>query len=247
MKNVRFLFLGAVLSIAGTSVMLAGCGDDTSGTGGGGTTATGTGGSTETSSSSGMGGDATTTTTTGTTTSTGTGMATLDCTSYCGEVMTNCTGANEQYKSKEACMAVCASFTPGTLGATDGNTLACRLYHGGVPAVMDAVTHCPHAGPTGGDKDVTDAAPATCGEGCDAFCSAAVKVCTGANEQYKDKETCLTDCKMFKTDAASYSTADTDKNDFGCRFYHLTVAATDAASATAHCGHIKSVSPVCIK
>jgi hypothetical protein len=30
-----------------------------------------------------------------------------------------------------------------------GNTLGCRIYHGGAPAVMDAATHCPHAGPSG--------------------------------------------------------------------------------------------------
>lgn len=245
MKNVRFLFLGAALTIAGTSVMLAGCGDDTSGTGGG---STGTGG--EASTTTGGGGEAATTATGSSTgSSTGTGMtAVLDCPSYCTEVAANCKGANEQYKSNEACLAVCAAFTPGTLGATDGNTLACRLYHGGAPAVADAVTHCPHAGPTGGDKDVSDGASGTCGEGCDAFCTVAQKVCTGAaNSQYADKEACLTECKTFKTDAASYSTANVDKNDFGCRYYHLTVAATDAASATAHCPHIKANSSQCIK
>ena len=35
----------------------------------------------------------------------------------------------------------------------------------------------------------------------------------------------MTDCKTFKPDAASYSTADTATNDFGCRMYHLSVAA----------------------
>ena len=242
MKNVRFLFLGAVLSIAGTSVMLAGCGSDTTGTGGGGT---GTGGTTPTTTS-GTGGETSTTTTTttsSTTSSTSSGMTQmLDCSSYCTEVMANCTAANEQYKSKESCMAVCAAFVPGTLGATDGDTLACRLYHGGAPAIADASTHCAHAGPTGGDKDVTDAAPGTCGEGCDAFCTVALKTCAA---QYTDKPTCMTECKTFKADAASYSTADTAKNDFGCRFYHLTVAATDAASATAHCPHIKATSSQC--
>ena len=235
MKNVRFLFLGAILTIAGTSAMLAGCGDDTGGTGGG---TTGTGGA---ASTTGTGGDATTTTTT----STGTGMmAVLDCPSYCAAVDANCKGAMAQYPSTASCLAYCAALPPGKLGDTDGNSLGCRLYHGGAPAVADAATHCAHAGPTGGDKDVTDAAAATCGEGCDAFCSVAVKACTTA---YADKETCLTDCKKFKPDMASYSTANTDKDTFGCRFYHLSVAATDAASATAHCGHIKSVSPTCTK
>jgi hypothetical protein len=242
MNKASFLFLGAVLSIAGTSMMIVGCGGDT-GTGSGGSTGTG-----DATATTGAGGAGTTTTSTSATGSTGTGATeTLDCKSYCTEVMTNCKAGNEQYKTTESCMAVCAAFAPGTLGETENNTLGCRLYHGGVPAVATPDLHCAHAGPTGGDKDVTDAAVGICGEGCDAFCAIAGAVCKDANKQYADKETCLTDCKMFKANVATYSTADVDTNDFGCRMYHLTVAATDAASATAHCGHIKSVSPTCTK
>ncbi|MEP7119836.1 MAG: hypothetical protein ABJE95_02955 [Byssovorax sp.] len=242
MNKTGFLFLGAVLSIAGTSAIIAGCGGDT----GTGTTTTGGGGNGTTSagSTTGSGGGATSATS-----STGTGApATLDCASYCTEVMANCTGADEQYKSHESCLSICATFkTPGKLGDTDGNSLGCRIYHGGGPAVMAPDTHCAHAGITGGDKDVTDAMPGVCGEGCDAFCDAALVICAGANKQYDTKELCLTDCKSFKVDTAAYSTADVDKNDFGCRAYHLTVAATDAMSATAHCGHIIGASPVCTK
>ena len=252
MNKAGFLFLGAVLSIAGASAMMAGCGGDTTtsttstGTGSGGGT-TGTGGSASTATGTGTG----TGTGGGTSTaSTGTGMAaTLDCASYCGELMANCTGANAQYNDMASCMGVCAGFPLGTIADTDGNTLGCRLYHGGVAGkdAASATTHCPHAGITGGDKDVTDAAVAVCGEGCDAFCDVAIKACTGANEQYKTKEACLTDCKTFKVDAATYSTADKDQNDIGCRAYHLSVAATDAASATAHCAHIIGASAVCTK
>lgn len=250
MNKAGFLFLGAVLSIAGTSAMLAGCGGDTtSGTGGG---TSGTGGSTTaTTGTGGSGGGTTTTTTTttSTTSSTGTGMApTLDCASYCTEVMANCTaGSTEQYTNMESCLKVCSAFPLGTLADTANNTLGCRLYHAGVAGTdaASAATHCAHAGITGGDKDVKDAMPAVCGEGCDAFCDVAQVICTGANEQYKTKELCLTDCKGFSANVESYSTADTAKNDFGCRAYHLTVAGTDAASATAHCGHITGASPVC--
>ena len=66
-------------------------------------------------------------------------------------------------------------------------------------------------------------------------------------EQYADKAACMAECKTFKVNKAdSYSIADTDTDDFGCRMYHLSVAATDAMSATTHCGHIKaaSMSPV---
>lgn len=248
MNKVGFLFLGAVLSIAGSSALLAGCGSDT-GAGSGGST--GSGGSSTTSTGGtggGGGGTTTTTTTTSSTSSTGTGMAaTLDCKSYCAEVMANCTGANAQYTSEASCMNVCAAFPAGSLADMEGNTLGCRLYHGGAPAVGNATLHCPHAGPSGGDKDVSDTTVGTCGEGCDAFCDVAIAACTGNNVQYATKEACLTECKTFKASAAEFSTGDTDKNDFGCRMYHLTVAATDAASAMTHCPHIKAVSATCTK
>jgi hypothetical protein len=171
----------------------------------------------------------------------------LECASYCDEIMASCTGASEQYKSKASCLSVCAAFPLGNISDVDGNTLGCRLYHAGVASMNAAfaATHCPHAGITGGDKDVMNNMAAVCGEGCDAFCDVAKAVCTGANSQYGSKQACLVDCKSFKADVATYSTADVNKNDFGCRAYHLTVAATDAVSATAHCPHIVGASAVC--
>jgi len=50
------------------------------------------------------------------------------------------------YASFAECVTECAAFTVGTLGATSGDTLACRLYHTGVAAQSAslATTHCPH-------------------------------------------------------------------------------------------------------
>lgn len=172
--------------------------------------------------------------------------ATLDCASYCTEVMANCTGANAQYTSLATCTAVCASFPVGTLADKTGDTLGCRLYHGGAPALSSATTHCPHAGPTGGDNNVTDVTPGTCGEGCEAFCNLAAVACTGTNSQYASTNLCLADCKTFKT-SANYSTADTGNNDFGCRMYHLSAAAESPSTALTHCPHIKGASPTCIQ
>jgi hypothetical protein len=75
----------------------------------------------------------------------------LTCATYCAQLMTNCTGANTQYNDMAECMTYCAAarWPLGTEGATSGNTLACRIYHGGAPAMMMPGTHCPHAGPTG--------------------------------------------------------------------------------------------------
>jgi hypothetical protein len=159
--------------------------------------------------------------------------------------MANCTAANAQYSSMDACMGTCKGFTAvGTLADKSGDTLGCRLYHGGAPAMATPATHCPHAGPTGGDMDPKGTA-GVCGEPCTAFCSIAMAVCTQANKQFADTATCLTACQTFKADTAAYSTADTTKNDMGCRFYHLTVASSSAANATTHCPHIVAASPVC--
>jgi hypothetical protein len=75
------------------------------------------------------------------------------CATYCTQLMTNCTGDNAQYGSEAECLAYCASsgWPEGDVGATSGNSIQCRIYHGGAPATgTGAAEHCPHAGPTGG-------------------------------------------------------------------------------------------------
>lgn len=80
------------------------------------------------------------------------GGITNDCAGYCTQTMANCMGPNAQYDDAADCMAFCnaAGWPAGTPGETGGNTLACRIYHGGDPASGDPAMHCPHAGPTGG-------------------------------------------------------------------------------------------------
>jgi hypothetical protein len=73
------------------------------------------------------------------------------CATYCAQLATNCTGDNAQYNDTADCMAYCgaAMWPAGTPGEAAGNTLACRIYHGGTPAMTSAAMHCPHAGPSG--------------------------------------------------------------------------------------------------
>jgi hypothetical protein len=224
-RNISFFF-GTVIAASAFLMIGAGCGSSGGGNGGGGNT--GTGGMTN------MGGSGTG----------GGSSVKLDCASYCGEVMTNCTGALAQFSDMTTCMGTCAGFPAGTLSDKSGDTLGCRIYHGGA-AKTDATTHCPHAGPTGGDKDPTDTAAGACGEACDAFCNIALKVCAGQTDAYADMAACMTECKTFKADTADYSTADTSTNDYGCRMYHLTAASADASAAMMHCPHIRATSPVC--
>ncbi len=150
--------------------------------------------------------------------------------------MTTCTGSNAQFTSQASCEGTCSAWMAGTAGATSGNTLACRGYHLGVAATgtAAAATHCPHAGPGGGGA---------CGANCEGFCTVAQAKCAG---QFADNTACMTACSGFTNATAMYtSMGNGSGNTFACRLYHLTVAATDTASATTHCPHIPATSPPC--
>jgi hypothetical protein len=121
----------------------------------------------------------------------------------------------------------------GTAGAMGGNNLECRAYHAGAAAAAP-VLHCPHAGPAG---------DSVCGSNCESFCTVAINKCAS---QFQDNlATCTTQCNAFVNSTATYNSNSVSGDSFACRMYHLTVAATDTASATTHCPHITPVSAAC--
>lgn len=158
----------------------------------------------------------------------------LTCDSYCTSVMTNCTGTNQQFASMANCMTSCSHYPVGAAADTSGNTLGCRTYHAGMPAMMAPDTHCRHAGPGGNGA---------CGADCLGFCTLVLGSCTGANVQFGgDMATCMTACNGYATTPA-YSSSVTTGNSFACRLYHATVASGDPAG---HCGHTSSTgTPPC--
>ena len=153
------------------------------------------------------------------------------CVNYCETIAMNCNGANAQYAAAESCLGVCATFAPGMDGDVAGNSLACRLYHLTV-AATDAATPTVHAGPAGAGA---------CGTNCESFCSIATEICPA---EHPDIDTCLATCMAFM-DTEKYDASDAAGDTLACRLYHLTVAATDAASATTHCPHTVADSPPC--
>ncbi len=75
------------------------------------------------------------------------------CENYCNNLENTCEGSDAQYDNQAECMAECANFdTGGVAGTTSGDSIQCRIYHGGIPADMMPETHCDHAGPTGLDS-----------------------------------------------------------------------------------------------
>jgi hypothetical protein len=178
----------------------------------------------------------------------------LDCPSYCTEIQANCTGPNAQYPTQAQCQATCKSFALGTISdrGPNQNTLGCRLYHAGTPAMTTPGMHCPHAGPAG-DLVTVAAGSGTCGDACTSFCTLEMATCGSSDAPitgvtpvapavpYKNLGDCMSKCAGFATTTA-YSTAATSGNTLACRLFHLTNAANYAAmgmntTAQNHCGH----------
>ena len=158
----------------------------------------------------------------------------LTCANYCTSIMANCTGANQQYSSAAECMSSCAHAPVGLVADTSGNTLGCRSYHAGMPAMTGPDLHCRHAGP-GGDG--------ACGDNCLGFCTLVMGACTGANAQYGGNlSMCMTACAAFATTPA-YNSMQTSGNTFACRLYHATVASGNPAM---HCAHVGASGGPCM-
>lgn len=148
------------------------------------------------------------------------------CENYCDTVTANCTGDNKQYDSKETCMDYCENvggWQAGTAGDTDGDTIACRTYHGGQPAIADSALHCDHAGPSGGG---------VCGDWCDVYCALSFEHCVGPNKHYDTPQECATACAGFNDGGQP---GDVQYDTVQCRIYHLGSPA--ASMPDAHCPH----------
>lgn len=247
-----------------------GCGDDSNGGGGGGTTdgstaSDGAGGGND----SGGGGDDSGGG--GNDSGGGKDSGTVSCTQYCTQVMTNCKGTipasadaspTQQYNTMDGCMAECARMAVGSISDQGGqDTVGCRQYHSGAPAVANAALHCPHGGPSGGGVCSGGDAGA---DRCVTFCKLESRICqvdsgtgvTAGEQPFADEAACLAACGtapytwvggMAELIQGDSTNAPPDTNNLNCRQYHLMAAynALDAGSAVTHCPHLKVNSAVC--
>ena len=153
------------------------------------------------------------------------GAAAATCAGYCDTLMKDCTGADAQYSSKDACSKGCDAYPKGSPGEKAGNSLECRAYHVGNVAA-GGVAHCGHAGPAG---------DGVCGSNCDGYCNLMMKYCTSA---YTDLADCTTKCKTISGATASgYDIGTQSGDNLFCRIYHATAAAADTTQPSSHCGH----------
>ena len=148
------------------------------------------------------------------------------CAEYCDKITMNCSGENEQFGSRDACIDYCeniGSWDAGLTSDTEGNTIGCRTYHADGPASADPAAHCGHAGPSGGG---------VCGTYCENYCQLSANTCTGANALYASDAACATACAGF---ASTGSPGDAEYDTVQCRIYHAGAPA--AADPALHCSH----------
>jgi hypothetical protein len=169
--------------------------------------------------------------------SAGAALYALNCDNYCSLMSANCgpsaqNGDNTEYLTGEAgvCSTMCKVFestsevTTAVHEPATIDSLNCRVWHANA-AASDPHTHCPHAGPLGGDL---------CGnDPCIPFCRMDTDFCTGNNAAYSSYEDCLSACDADGGYAGfpyEISTTDNEVADLGfqsasntlnCRIYHL--------------------------
>jgi len=156
-------------------------------------------------------------------------------TRYCDNLQYQCgsgTDANAQFAKMEQCLKVAAGYpmVNDSQATNQAHSLGCREYHAQASRA-DPVTHCQHAGPTGG---------AVCGTRQAAWASIlAASPCSDSHvksffDLVNSSKTVDALVPPGFNDSVPYSTSyDTGKNTQACRIYHLGVASTD----TSHCAH----------
>ncbi|MCC7108230.1 MAG: hypothetical protein IT382_02990 [Deltaproteobacteria bacterium] len=148
---------------------------------------------------------------------TGGGVCGTYCDVYCDAATGNCAGDNQLYADSETCHQICEHFPDnGNVGAADGDTVQCRLYHLGA-AKGDPVGHCSHGGASGAN---------VCGSWCQVYCDMILDSC---EDSYSGQASCQTACEGFDDNGnIDDATGDTVQ----CRIFHASVANNDD-----HCTH----------
>lgn len=187
----------------------------------------------------------------------------LDCATYCRVIGSNCkvvgTQSDTEYLSDQVCNMICPQFerVPTPSGAVDPgeptpmtDTLNCRIWHAnaaqGGPA--ESHTHCPHAGPLGGNM---------CGMSpCQVFCNLDLTFCTGDAAAYGSIAECVSACapdggdggfpyNINPGDPEVTDLVSTGGNTLNCRMYHLENFLLTGQAI--HCSHTsQSGGGVCV-
>jgi hypothetical protein len=149
-----------------------------------------------------------------------------NCEAWCGILENVCPA---DFETLENCQRTCATIPDDGGFDVDGSyqkdDIQCRLIHLG--AAADDPIHCEH----GRFVPAAQCLPGQEGEPtCDRYCDVVMEICDGQNAVYESRAQCLAACSSLTPGDLS----DSSENTVGCRLYHGTAAAEDAAF---HCDH----------
>jgi hypothetical protein len=131
------------------------------------------------------------------------------CDTYCNFTERNCRETviggevvdNRVYPDRPSCEAVCnlmdkeGDYRDWTINpVVEADTVACRIYHAGPPAMGDPIQHCPHArvyNPEHCGVDPTNVLPDW---PCEAYCNSVTANCPGV---YADLAECQAECPQL--------------------------------------------------
>jgi len=152
----------------------------------------------------------------------------LACETFCTDVQTTCTGANQVYTSEEVCRSVCSNFDLGRPLDETGNTVTCRINNVRQAKQNGEVQiHCPAAGPGGNG---------ICGADCENYCGLMAAICP---DIFASRVACGAECLKLTTQN-TYNTSIIKGNDVQCRLYHVSAATTNTML---HCPHAGGAVP----
>jgi hypothetical protein len=160
--------------------------------------------------------------------------ASQPCLDYCNTVQTSCTGKSAQYASQVACLAVCEQLPAGTVGATSGNSVQCRVGRAQLAATTgEPANYCFSAGPGGGG---------VCGTDCDAYCTLMTAKCP---TELGNLAQCRTSCSLvpdlsLPPTNLRYDASQQSGDSLQCRLFHVSAASVDPVG---HCGHAAGDTP----
>jgi len=169
----------------------------------------------------------------------------VNCTDYCMNISTVCTGANIQFPNPDiysACMASCEYYPDNQTMMMSGDSYQCRAYQlsRASQSTGNANMYCQSAGFNGG---AYGSAGNMCGTFCEAYCDAMMGGCTAAGATvFANRGDCMRECSWFPKNSSFdlSSSAIAHYNSIDCRSWHAQVAinkSTDATQNMAHCGH----------
>lgn len=119
------------------------------------------------------------------------------CERYCDQVIANCSGKYEQYRTFDQCVEVCKRLPAGEPEDDDINTVSCRLRQAEF-AASEPFVYCKSAGPLGAGR---------CGSNCVSYCSLMQATCTAAStagnvelSYFESSQACISGCGALPLD-----------------------------------------------